>query len=373
MTFFNTDRVEKVLIRSVNWVGDAVMATPAIGVLRECFPRAELTVLANPLVSQLFSPHAWVDRVITFDRNGVHRGLRGRLRLVAEVRKHSFDVAVILPNSFDSALIPWLAGIPARLGKSSDGRGFMLTGRYRPDTAYHSGHEVIYYLDLLRSFSLTGQAATPYLTTTPDEDREAAAQLAEQGIPTGTYLLGINPGATFGSAKRWYPERFAETARQLAERWAAKIVVFGGPGETDIAGDIEQRLAGECLNLAGRTSLRQLMALIKRCDFLVTNDSGPMHIAAAFGVPLTAIFGPTDDSGTSPYSNKAVIVRKDVDCAPCKLRECPTDHRCMTAVTAADVVQASIGLMTTLTADRRTDNPGKGLSSGSGDSISENG
>jgi heptosyltransferase-2 len=352
MTFFKADRVEKILIRAVNWVGDAVMATPAIGVIRESFPRAEITALANPLVAQLFSPHAWVDRVITFDRNGAHRGLRGRLRLAAEVRKHSFDVAVILPNSFDSALIPWLAGIPVRLGKNSDGRGFMLTGRYTPGRGYPGGHEVTWYLELLRSFGITGQTATPYLTTTPDEDREAAELLAEQGSPPGTFLLGINPGATFGSAKRWYPERFADTARQLAEAWSARIVIFGGPGEIDIAGDIEQRLDGECLNLAGKTSLRQLMALIKRCNYLVTNDSGPMHIAAAFGVPLTAIFGPTDDSGTSPSTDRAVIVRKDVDCAPCKLRECPIDHRCMTGVNAEDVVQASIALLDSVTAGK---------------------
>lgn len=349
MTIREHSSVKRILIRAVNWVGDAVMTTPAIGLIRECFPLAEITLLANPLVSQLFLPHRWIDRVITFDRNGAHKGIAGRFRLAALLRKQVFDVAIILPNSFESALIPWLAGIPVRWGKSSDGRAFMLTGRYRPDVQNSAAHEVEYYLDLVRHFGITGQAHVPHLTVTAAEDHGAAVRLAEQGITADDFIIGVNPGAAFGSAKRWYPERFAEAARRLAGEWAAKIVVFGGPGEKDIAGEIEQQLDRRCLNLAGETDMRQLMALIKRCNFFVTNDSGPMHIAAAFGVPLAAIFGSTDHTGTAPFTDNAAIVRQDIDCAPCKLRECPTDHRCMTAVSADDVVQASIRLMTSLT------------------------
>lgn len=334
----------RILIRSVNWIGDAVMTAPAIGLIRERFPQAEITLLANPLVAELFSPHAWVDRVLVFDRNGAHRGVAGRFRLAVELRKQRFDAAIILPNSFDSALVPWLARIPVRLGKSSDGRGLMLTARYRPDRHAPSGHEVEYYVNLVRHFGCTGEAARPRLFVTPDEEQNAAGLLAAHGIRPGDFVLGINPGATFGSAKRWYPERFAEVARRLAAEWQGKVVIFGGKSEQEIAADIERRLDGASLNLAGRTSVRELMALIRRCGFLVTNDSGPMHIAAAFDIPLAAIFGPTDHSGTAPYTGKAVIVRKKIDCAPCKLRECPTDHRCMNAVTAEDVVAAALAL-----------------------------
>lgn len=342
---FKAGRVEKLLIRAVNWVGDAVMTTPAIGAVRESFPQAEITLLANPLVSQLFSPHVWVDRVITFDRNGVHKGIAGRFRLAAQLRMQAFDAAVILPNSFESALIPWLAGIPVRLGKSGDGRGFMLTCSYRPDDQQPVVHEVGYYLELVRHFGITGQERVPHLTVTPAEDHNASVRLAENGITSDDFVIGVNPGAAFGSAKRWYPERFAEVAGHLAAAWNAKIVIFGGPGETDIADGIERHLAGQCCNFAGKTNLRELMALIQRCSFFVTNDSGPMHIAAACGVPLVAIFGSTDHASTSPYTDKAVIVRKEVECAPCKLRECPTDHRCMTAVSADDVVQAALCLL----------------------------
>ncbi|HEX9078194.1 MAG TPA: lipopolysaccharide heptosyltransferase II [Desulfuromonadaceae bacterium] len=333
----------RILIRSVNWIGDAVMTTPAIGAVRERFPHAEITLLANPLVAELFSPHDWVDRVIAFDRAGRHRGIKGRLRLAAEIRRQRFDLAVILPNSFDSALVPWLAGIPYRLGKQSDGRGRLLTHRYAvPEVP--GRHEVRYYLDLLAHFGISGRAATPHLVTTPDEGHRAAALLAARGIGADSFVLGINPGATFGSAKRWYPERFARVAQRLAAEWQARVVIFGGPGETAIAAEIERNLAGACLNLAGTTSVRDLMALIRRCDFFVTNDSGPMHIAAAFGVPLVAIFGSTDHTGTAPCGDRAVVVRKEIACAPCKLRECPSDHRCMAAVTADDVADAALAL-----------------------------
>jgi heptosyltransferase-2 len=180
-----------------------------------------------------------------------------------------------------------------------------------------------------------------HLTVTPEEQSALAATLEQNGIGCGDFLLGINPGATYGSAKRWYPERFAKVADDLARLWGAQVVITGGPGEAGIAGEIESVMAGRCLNMAGRTSVRELTALIKRCNFFVTNDSGPMHIAAAFNVPLVAIFGSTDNTTTSPYSERSVVVRSDAACAPCLERECPTDHRCMTAVTADQVVQAA--------------------------------
>jgi heptosyltransferase-2 len=171
-----------------------------------------------------------------------------------------------------------------------------------------------------------------------------AANLAENGIGGEDFLLGINPGATYGSAKRWYPERFAKVADELARLWGARVVITGGAGESGIAGEIESVMSGGCLNMAGRTTVRELAALIKRCNFFITNDSGPMHLAAAFNVPLVAIFGPTDNTTTSPYSSHSVVVRSETECAPCLKRECPTDHRCMTAVSADDVINAALHL-----------------------------
>jgi len=177
-----------------------------------------------------------------------------------------------------------------------------------------------------------------------DEEREASRVLLEAGISPDHFLLGINPGATYGSAKRWYPERFAAVADELCKKWGAKAVITGSSAEKCIADEIASAMETKSLNLSGRTSVRGLMALTKRCNFFITNDSGPMHIATAFNVPLVAIFGPTDHSTTSPFSDRAVVVRQDAECAPCLLRECPTNHRCMQEVMAEDVVQAALRL-----------------------------
>lgn len=344
MNEFRRDSCRNILIRSVNWIGDAVMTTPAISVIREHFPHAKITILANAMVSQLFLHHPGIDAIITFERHGKHRGVAGRLRLAAKLRKQAFDLAIIFPNSFDSALVPWLAGIPARIGKCSDGRTLFLNGRYHVPKNAISCHEVEYYLNLMQHFGITGNRTPLHLSITSEEECGAAALLDKYGIQPNDFVLGINPGASYGSAKRWYPDRFAQAGGRLADQWSAKVVIFGGPGETAIAADIESRLEGTAVNLAGKTSVRELMALIRRCNFFITNDSGPMHIAAAFDVPLVAIFGSTDHTGTSPYSKKAVVVRNKVDCSPCKLRECPTDHRCMLAVTEDSVVESALNL-----------------------------
>ena len=348
MKEFRHNTIRKILIRSVNWIGDAVMTTPAIDVIREQFPNTEITILANELVSRLFLHHPGIDNIITFYRQGKHHGVAGRLRLAAELRNQAFDLAIIFPNSFDSALVPWLAGIPVRIGKCSDGRTLLLNQRYNAVKDAPPCHEVEYYLNLMKHFGIAGDCTQPHLFITPEEMSEASTFLAEYGIKADDFVLGINPGASYGSAKRWYPDRFAQVAKRLADEWSAKIVIFGGPGETAIAADIESRLNGIAVNVAGKTSMRELMALIKRCNFFITNDSGPMHIAAAFDVPLVAIFGSTDHTGTSPYSDKGVVVRSDVECAPCKLRECPTDHRCMTSITSDDVVNAAFKLYKTI-------------------------
>lgn len=355
MTVQHQDTSNRILVRAVNWIGDAVMTTPALCAVRQTFPNAEITLLANPLVSQLFQYHPWIDRVITFDRNGRHKGVAGRLRLAAELRRERFDLALILPNSFDSALVPFLARIPRRLGKASDGRSLLLTGRYTEPEQAEPEHEIHYYLNLLQHFGMSGGSDSPLLATTVDEDREAAAFLAARGITGEQPLLGINAGASFGSAKRWYPERFAEVARTLSAEWQARVILFGGPGEQDIVGVIEKNLGSNCLNLAGKTSVRQLMALIKRCSFFITNDSGPMHIAAAFAIPLVAVFGSTDHVGTAPFSNRAIIVRKATDCAPCKLRQCPIDHHCMTSISADDVIASARRLWYSLKPQEESD------------------
>jgi heptosyltransferase-2 len=346
----NINAPRSILVRAVNWLGDAVMTTPALGAIRAAFPEARITVLAVPLVAELFSYHPYVDKVEVYDRKSIHRGVMGRLRLARRLREQNFDLAILLQNAIDAAFIAWLARIPRRMGYRTDGRGFLLTHGCPMTDDVRRLHHVDYYLTMLKHFGIVGGEKALLLATTPAEDEAAASLLAEKGITGADIVVGINPGATYGSAKRWYPERFADVAQQLVREWGARIVVLGGTAEQDIAGEIAARLGDACLDTAGKTDVRSLMALIKRCDFLVTNDSGPMHIAAAFDVPLVAIFGPTDHTTTSPWNDRAMIVRKDCDCAPCLKRECPTDHRCMLAVTVDDVVTAARRLRTEISA-----------------------
>jgi len=342
-------KINNILIRAVNWLGDAVMTIPAIGAVRASFPGARITLLANPLVAELFTPHEWIDEVVVYHRKGSHAGLRGKLAIAEELKKHRFDLAILLQNAFDAALLAWLARIPRRMGYQTDCRGLLLTHSSRVIAETRRLHQVEYYLAMLKAQGITTNDRRLLLTVTPEEERDVAEMLKVEGVGEGDFLLGVNPGATFGSAKRWYPERFAQVAVELSRRWGARVVITGGANEADIAGEIEAAMGGECLNMAGRTSVRSLMALIRRCNFFITNDSGPMHIAAAFNVPLVAIFGPTNHVTTSPYGMRAVVVRKEAECAPCMKRECPTDHRCMTAVTAQDVVAAALGLQEIVT------------------------
>lgn len=337
-------KIGHILIRAVNWIGDAVMTTPALMAIRESFAGARITVLANPTVAPLFSVHEAVDEVVVYERGGRHRGLRGKLRLARELRERGFDLAILLQNAFDAALIAWLARIPRRMGYRTDGRGLLLTHGVAVASRTRQLHHVEYYLGMLAHFGIKGREKRLVLTTTTTEDESVATMLAREGIGPRDFLLAINPGATYGSAKRWYPDRFAAVADRLARRWNARVVILGGPGEAAIAADIAAAMESPSLVTAGKTSVRELLALVKRCDFLVTNDSGPMHVAAAFDVPLVAVFGPTDHSTTSPWMEQAALVRQETECAPCLLRECPTDHHCMTAVTVEDVVNAALRL-----------------------------
>jgi len=332
-------KIRTILVRAVNWLGDAVMTTPALRAIRESFPEARITVLANPLVAELLAHHEAVDSVHLYDRKGVHAGVKGRIRLARELRAQRFDLAILLQNAFDAALVTRLARIPRRMGYRTDGRGMLLTHGAPVTIETKTLHHVDYYLAMLSQFGIFTQDKRLFLTVTGDEGESAARLLSESGISADDFVIGINPGATYGSAKRWYPERFAHVVATLASRWGAKVIITGGGGEKGIADEIAASLEGNCLNLAGRTTVRSLMAVIKRCNFFVTNDSGPMHIAAAFGVPLVAIFGSTDHTTTSPFTDWAVIVRSDADCAPCLLRECPMDHRCMTGVSADMVIE----------------------------------
>ncbi len=320
------------MIRATNWVGDAVMTTPALGCVRATFPEAEIVVVANPLVAQLFQHHPYCDRVLVFDKKKRHRGLAGFLRFCAALHRERFDLAILLQNAIEAAFMASFALIPRRAGYQTDGRGWLLNLGVASRERKHGLHHTDYYLEMVNALGIVGGDRCLRLALSEEESRWAEAQLP------GKQWIAINPGAAYGSAKRWIPERFAAVADKLADGYGLQVVLTGGPAEREIGSDIEKSMVHRPLNLIGQTTVRQLMAALARCRLLVTNDSGPMHVAAAFGVPIVAVFGPTDHTTTSPRAESCRIIRQEVDCAPCLLRQCPTDHRCMEAIGVEDVM-----------------------------------
>jgi len=333
-------------VRAVNWLGDAVLTTPALGALRTACPQARITVAAKPLVAELFRDHPDIDGIEVYDKEGTHAGAIGMFRKARELRRGGYEAAVLLQNAIDAAILAFLAGIPERMGYATDGRRLLLTRPVPVTEEILSLHHAEYYLRLLAELGIPRpQSPRLWLRVTEDEMASMRSRLAGLGVPEGKRIVGINPGATYGSAKRWFPDRFAKVADTLSEEWEAVVVLMGSVPEMPLAAEIGEAMTGKPVTLAGSTTVRELMALLASCSFLVTNDSGPMHIGAALGVPLVAIFGPTDWRKTSPWTKEARVVRVDVDCSPCNLRECDRGHECMFGVTAEMVIAAARELM----------------------------
>lgn len=342
---------KKVLVRGPNWLGDAVMCEPALRGLKRVWPGAQLFLLLKPAVAQLFQAHPEVDRLVVYEDRGRHAGLTGKWTLAGDLRRERFDVAVLFQNAFEAAFIAFLAGIPRRYGYATDGRSLLLTEPVAPPDPGTLVHQVHYYWNLLKPLGLSGEPSRPELRVTPEEEQSMAARLMQAGIGAQDPVIGVNPGSTYGGAKRWLPERFTQVAERLARKMEEShgkppaVLILGAKGEEALGRSIAAGLTGRSMVLSGATTIRELMAAVKRCAVLVTNDTGPMHVGSAFGVPIVAVFGPTDWRTTSPYGAGHALIRHPVECAPCLLRECPIDHRCMTGVSADQVYDAAAKLI----------------------------
>lgn len=318
-----------ILVRATNWVGDAVMSLPALQAIRERFSTARISVLAKPWVADLYGRESFIDEIILYSGESPWR--TGR-----ELRARRFDCAILLQNAFEAAWIAWLARIPVRIGYKTDGRRLLLTRAVDvPKPGEIPRHQRFYYLEMLRRAGLIDVLPTC-----------EAIRLGSGIAPHRARVIGVSPGAAFGTAKRWLPKRFAEAAGALAAARGASIALFGSKNERALCEEVAQLLRGQQVtNYAGQTTLAQFIDLAAGCELFLTNDSGSMHIASALGVPTVAIFGATDDTTTGPTGSKARVVRQPVDCSPCLLRECPIDHRCMTGVSSERVVKEALELL----------------------------
>ena len=359
----NELRQGKILVRVPNWVGDAVLCLPALRALRGALPETEMVLLARPWVRDVLPEKELGVRVIPYSANGLfggqHGGVRGRLRMASQLRQEKFGAAILFQNALDAALISWLAGIPVRAGYARQGRGALLTHPIpRPRKNDGLGHEAHHYLELLRRLGLidpfpvverialpTSEAARTSARTQLCERIEKEAGHPAYRIADAGPLVGISPGATFGTAKRWPARRFAELASALSKEAGATCVYFGSPMERDMAEEVMALANVPAISLAGKTSLAQFIELIQGCDLFVTNDTGTMHVAAALSVPILAIFGPTNEQETAPLGPSVKVVTGEAYCRPCKLRHCPIDHRCMTSVTVKRVLRAALPML----------------------------
>lgn len=325
-----------ILVRGVNWIGDAVMTMPALRALRQSRPDAHITLLVTPWVAPLFEKDPHIDKIMLYEDE--HRSLSGKLRLAKVLRKNNFCSAVLFQNAIDAALISFLAGIPERIGYNRDSRRMLLSKAIRFDDHAKGLHHIEYYLNLLKNAGFDARYSLPWIYLTLEERLNARNRVKELNRP----LVALNPGATYGSSKRWHTERFAELARMIAHKLNGSVVILGGHSETGIADEIVNYIQNvELLNLAGKTVLRELAAVLSEVDLLVTNDSGPMHIGYAVGTPVVALFGSTSPELTGPAGKDAVVVKKDVYCAPCFERECrQMDLECMDLITPEEVFDA---------------------------------
>ncbi len=340
---------QKILVRSTNWIGDAVMTTPAVRTIRENFPESEITMLVHPWVSDVFRYSPRVDRLLLYDKKGRHKGIQGMLQLAGELRRETFDCVILLQNAFEAALITLAAGIPVRGGYTTDGRGLLLTHGVQKINELNKKHEVNYYQRIMLGLGFKTAPNELELFIPGDQVENARRRLeALTGKAKGSFpLIGFNPGAAFGPAKRWPADKFAELAVLLSSQTDARILLFGSPADKETAAAIIRgagAASSRIIDLTGATTLIEAMALIGECDVFVTNDSGPMHVAAALRTPLVAIFGSTDHIATGPFSDNAMVIRKPLACSPCKKSQCPEKHfRCMKLITADEVAAAVFG------------------------------
>ena len=333
------------------WVGDAVMATPTLCALRKRFSKAHITFLVEANAQPVIDSSGWMDEVMCWPpRERGSRRRRGMMKLAVQVRRRGFDWAVLLPNSFRSALLMRMAGVRRRIGYDRDGRSLLLTDRLRVE---REGKKtavvpmVEYYGRIAEALGCEPPGHRLQLFTEPHSDRFVCARLESLGIADRRPLVVINPGANYGSAKQWPSERFAAVGDRLIEQQRAAVVITCGPGEEELARSVARTMKHQAFVLdEPRGTLSQLKSLIKRCDLLLTNDTGPRHFAKAFNRPVVTIFGSTIQRLTDTDYSLERKPHVEVDCGPCMLRECPLDHRCMTGVSVETVYADCCELLT---------------------------
>lgn len=348
MMKLQAELIQRVVVRGTNWVGDSVMTVPALRALRRVLPGAHITLAIRPGAQGIFSEADFIDEVLLYDR----KGALSVIPQIREWRRRKFDLALLFQNAFEAALIPFLAGVPVRLGYATESRQPLLTHPLALPEWRSSRHEVFYYLYVVTALEQMLFGTSSICEANPDasiqisETRrvEAADLLRTHGVHEGELVVALCPGSINSRAKRWPAEAYAALADRLIDT-NRQVLLIGSKDEADVSHDVMSRMRNRPVLLTGKTSLDQITAVLSAVDLIVTNDTGPAHIGAALGRPTIVIFGPTNPLTTRPFSPVAEILRHPPDCAPCMLRDCPIDHRCMTAITVDEVFEHSHALL----------------------------
>lgn len=328
----------KILIRVPNWIGDSVLALPAIESIVGHFSGGEAWLNAADWVKDLFSSQGKIAGVLPLPPVNDLNSLRAAAR---NLKGHRFETGILLTNSFGSALLFLMAGIPERWGYAADGRRPLLTRAVRRKSPESPRHQLHYYLDLVSGLGMKHRPPQLRLAAAPEEKERARRRLLDLGIDLKRPLVILSPGAAYGSAKRWPASRFGQLASLFQAQNDAAVLIIGSAAEAKVAESIVSSMEKRAAVLTGQTTLPQLMGLISLASLFVSNDTGPMHLANALHVPVVAIYGPTDPAVTGPFEQPAAVIRKDTPCWPCAYRACPYDHRCMTRIEPEEVHRAA--------------------------------
>lgn len=336
---------ETIVVRCPNWVGDLIMATPVFECLRNNFPHSRLIALTRQYNLRIIEDLPWLDSVIVCD----DKTLSGLWRTAGAVRDVKPDWAVLLPNSLRSWLVVRLAGVRNVYGYRRGERKFFVKGPEpgRDAQGYIPCPMIDYYLEICNWLGLkVPESPKPHLNISPHLQSEGNTLLQRYGIQPDDLVIGLNPGAKFGSSKCWPPEYFAKLADLLEKELNCKLLLLVGPGEDRIARDIISGSKASIINTApDKIDLGLLKPVISRCQLLITNDTGPRHYATAMDIPVVVLMGPTDQRYTQSNLDKTVVLRHDLPCAPCHKKVCPTDHECMREIKPEDVLQATCKLL----------------------------
>lgn len=334
--------IDKILIRGTNWIGDAILTLPAVTSIRATYPQSHIAVLVKPWVADIYGLFSAVDEVIIYENK--FDTPTGVFRLARMLKGKKFDAAILLQNAIEAAIIVLAAGIPLRAGYDSDARGLLLTNRVCLTEEIRKIHQIDYYLEMVKALGCVPVDREMHMET--KISLLDAGHVLRKFIPdTKKTIIGIAPGATYGPAKRWSPDRFAAVADKLHEHFSSQGILLGNKADWEVAQEVQKLARTKLINLAGKTTLQEAIYLISQCRLFISNDSGLMHIAGALNIPTIALFGSTNPVTTAPAGNKSVIVRREVSCSPCLKETCPTDFRCMKLISVEDVFAAAQNLL----------------------------